>query len=173
MLPAKMRPAMLAPRVERRILLIRGQKVMLDRDLAELYGVATKRLNEAVRRNIARFPPDFMFELTNAEAERLRSQFATSNRARGGRRYLPLVFTEQGVAMLSSVLNSERAIQVNIAIVRAFVRLRQLLATHKELCRKLDELEHRYDRRFRVVFAAIRHLMASAKRPRRQIGFAR
>jgi hypothetical protein len=168
---AKESQALLVQRVERRILLIRGEKVMLDRDLAELYRVSTKRLNEQVRRNIARFPTDFMFQLTDAEAAGLRSQFATSNAGRGGRRYPPRVFTEQGVAMLSSVLHSERAIQVNIAIMRAFVRLRRLLATHKELARKLDELERKYDKHFAVVFAAIRKLMARVEPPRRRIGF--
>src|SRR5438034_2976608 len=113
---------------------------MLDSDLAELYAVSTRRLNEQVRRNLSRFPPDFMFQLTEEETAALRSQIAISNTVRGGRRYRPLVFTEQGVAMLSSVLHSERAILVNIAIMRAFVRLRQLLATHKDLARKLDEL---------------------------------
>ncbi len=175
---------MLVQRVERRILLIRGQKVMLDSDLAELYGVETKLLNRAVKRNIERFPEDFAFQVTseelaalrcqfgtsNGEAD-LRSQFATSKKGRGGRRYLPLVFTEQGVAMLSSVLRSKRAVLVNIAIMRAFVRLRELLATHKDLARKLEELERKYDKRFRVVFEAIRHLMAVAEPPARQIGF--
>src|ERR1051326_8162920 len=127
--------------IERRIYLSRGQKVMIDADLAELYQVPTKRLNEPVRRNLGRFPEDFMFQLTEKEASSLRSQFATSNEGRGGRRYLPYVFTEQGVAMLSSVLNSERAVMVNIAIMRAFVKMRELLATHKDLARKVDQLE--------------------------------
>src|SRR5215208_5210566 len=122
--------------IERRIYLIRGQKVMMDFDLAELYGVPTKRLNEQASRNKKRFPEDFMFQLTKEEAEALRSQSATSKTGRGGRRYLPYAFTEQGVAMLSSVLNSEQAIEVNIAIMRAFVRLRQLLETNEELNRK-------------------------------------
>jgi len=156
MRPAKPSQALLIRRVERRILLIRGEKVMLDVDLAELYGVQTKMLNRAVRRNLERFPGDFMFELTSGEVTRLRCQSGTSNAARGGRRYLPLVFTEQGVAMLSSVLRSDRAIQVNIAIMRAFVRLRALLATHKDLARRLEQLERKYDKRFRVVFVAIR-----------------
>jgi hypothetical protein len=150
----------LVRKVERRILVIRDQRVMLDRDLAGLYGVSTRRLNEQVRRNISRFPSDFMFQLTGAETDALRSQIATSNGGRGGRRYPPLVFTEQGVAMLSSVLHSERAVQVNIAIMRAFVRLRRLLATHKALARKLEDLERRYNRRFKVVFVAIRELIA-------------
>ena len=127
--------------IERRIYLIRGQKVMLDSDLAELYQVPTKRLNEAVKRNFDRFPEDFMFQLTDQETDSLRSQFATSNVGRGGRRYPPYAFTELGVAMLSSVLNSERAVQMNILIMRAFVKLRELLATHKDLARKIEKLE--------------------------------
>lgn len=166
--------------VERRILSLRGHKVMLDADLAELYGVATKVLNQAVKRNIERFPQDFMFQLTKKDVDglvdywdssALRSQFVTSNR-RGGRRYLPLAFTEQGVAMLSSVLHSPRAVQVNIAIMRAFVKLREILATHRELARRLDELESKYDKQFRAVFDAIRELMTPPPKPRRRIGFA-
>ena len=158
--------------LERRIYLIRGHKVILDRDLAELYGVPTKRLNEQVTRNINRFPGDFMFQLGYDEAEVLRSQIATSKEGRGGRRYLPHVFTEHGVAMLSSVLRSERAAQVNIAIMRAFVHLRQLLATHEELARKLDAMEHRYDAQFKVVFDVIRKLMEPPpEEPKRPIGF--
>jgi len=143
---------------------------MLDADLAKLYGVSTKRLNEAIRRNAARFPEDFMFQMNEEEADNLRSQFATS-KSWGGRRYLPYVFTEQGVAMLSSVLNSEQAIQVNIAIMRAFVRMRQLLVSHEELARTVDALEKKYDAQFRVVFDAIRALMEPTKPPRRRIGF--
>ena len=158
-------------RIERSILLIRGHKVMLDSDLATLYGVTTKRLNEQVRRNAGRFPADFMFQLTPEEVKSLRSQFTTSNRGRGGRRYLPYVFTEQGVAMLSSVLNSQRAIRVNIEIMRAFIRLREMLATHKDLARKLDTLEKKYDAQFRVVFDAIRQLMAPPEPKKRKIGF--
>jgi hypothetical protein len=160
-------------RIEKAILLIRGQKVILDHDLADLYEVSTKRLNERVRRNLARFPEDFMFQLTEEEAEALRSQFATSKKSRGGRRYLPYVFTEQGVSMLSSVLNSERAIEVNIAIMRAFVRLREMLASHKDLSRKLDELEKKYDSHFKIVFEAIRQLMAppTETEKKRRIGF--
>lgn len=159
--------------VERKILLIRGHKVMLDNDLAELYGVPTKRLNEQVRRNQARFPADFMFQLTEVEAKSLRSHFATSKKGRGGRRYAPLVFTEQGVAMLSTVLNSERAIQVNIEIMRAFVRLREMIASNKELARRLNELEKKYDAQFKVVFDAIRELMTPPETPTRRIGFRR
>ena len=128
-------------RIERSILLIRGHKVMLDADLAELYGVETRALLQAVSRNQKRFPEDFMFQMSKDEYELLRSQIVISKKGRGGRRYLPYVFTEQGVAMLSSVLRSERAVQVNIEIMRAFVRLRELVATHKDLARKLETLE--------------------------------
>jgi hypothetical protein len=158
-------------RIERSILLLRGHKVMLDADLAVLYGVSTKRLNEQVRRNRSRFPDDFMFQLTREEVRSLRSQIATSKQGRGGRRYAPLVFTEQGIAMLSTVLNSERAIQVNIEIMRAFVRLREMIATHKDLARKLEALERRYDAQFKVVFDAIRELMAPPESKKRKIGF--
>jgi hypothetical protein len=158
-------------RIERSILLIRSHKVMLDSDLAELYGVTTKRLNEQVRRNLSRFPEDFMFQLTESETHLLRSQFATSKKGRGGRRYLPYAFTEQGVAMLSSVLNSERAIKVNIEIMRTFVRLRRLLASHADLARKLDALERKYDAQFKVVFDAIRELMKPPESKKRPIGF--
>ncbi len=158
--------------IERRILLLHGQRVMLDSDLAGLYGVSTKRLNEQVRRNIRRFPADFMFQLSPDEAAALRSQNATLEAGRGKhRKYLPLVFTEQGVAMLSSVLKSERAAQVNIEIMRAFVRLRELIATKRDLARRLDELEKRYDAQFRGVFDAIRQLMAPPEKARRSIGF--
>ena len=144
---------------------------MLDADLAGLYGVTTKRLNEQVRRNRSRFPEDFMFQLTSTEAASLRSQIATSNKGRGGRRYAPYAFTEQGVAMLSTVLNSERAIQVNIEIMRAFVHLRQMLASNAQLARKLNALEKKYDAQFRVVFDAIRELMAPPEPKKRKIGF--
>lgn len=142
---------------------------MLDFHLAPLYGVSTKRLKEQVRRNLARFPSDFMFQLTPEEFDILRSQIATSSW--GGRRYSPYAFTEQGVAMLSSVLNSERAIQVNIEIMRAFVKLREILSTHKELARKLEELERKYDTQFKIVFEAIRQLMKPPEKPKRKIGF--
>ena len=144
---------------------------MLDADLAGLYGVTTKRLNEQVRRNRSRFPEDFMFQLTSTEAASLRSQIATSNKGRGGRRYAPYAFTEQGVAMLSTVLNSERAIQVNIEIMRAFVHLRQMLASNAQLARKLNALEKKYDSQFRVVFEAIRGLMTPPEPKKRKIGF--
>ena len=158
-------------RVSAAILIIREQKVMLDRDLAELYGVANKVLIQAVKRNADRFPEDFMFQLTEQEFNNLRSQFVTSSW--GGRRYPPYAFTEQGVAMLSSVLRSERAIRVNIEIMRAFVRLRRMLATNAELARKLAALEKKYDAQFRVVFDAIRELMTPpAPKKKRPIGFA-
>ena len=161
----------LAVQVERRILLIRGQKVMLDADLAELYGVPTKSLNLALKRNAERFPEDFMFQLTGDEAAGLRFHFETSKTARGGRRYRPYAFTEQGVAMLSSVLRSLRAVQVNIAIMRTFVRLREMLLSHADLARKLAALENKYDAQFKVVFDAIRELMQPSTPPRREIGF--
>ena len=144
---------------------------MLDRDLASLYEVETKVLNRAVQRNLKRFPSDFMFQLTAEEADFLRCQIGTSKKGRGGRRYLPYVFTEQGVAMLSSILNSERAVLVNVEIMRAFVKLRQLLASNTELSRRLDELESKYDKQFRVVFDAIRQLMTTPVRDRKEIGF--
>jgi len=161
----------LAVQVERRILLIRGQKVMLDADLAKLYGVPTKSLNLAVKRNDERFPEDFMFQLTGDEAAGLRFHFETSKSGRGGRRYRPYAFTEQGVAMLSSVLRSLRAVQVNIAIMRTFVRLREMLLSHADLARKLAALENKYDAQFKVVFDAIRELMQPSTPPRREIGF--
>jgi phage regulator Rha-like protein len=157
-------------RIEKAILLIHGQKVMLDADLAELYGVETKMLVRAVKRNINRFPTDFMFQLSKEEFDNLRFHFGTSSYW-GGRRYPPYAFTEQGVAMLSSVLHSQRAIQVNIEIMRAFIRLRQMLASHVELARKLDALEKKYDAQFKQVFEAIRRLMAPPEPKRRTIGF--
>ncbi|MGP0071996.1 MAG: ORF6N domain-containing protein [Bryobacteraceae bacterium] len=160
-----------AASIERRIYFIRAQKVMIDTDLATLYRVPTKVFNQAVRRNMQRFPADFMFQLTSDETENLRSQTVTSRW--GGRRYMPLVFTEQGVAMLSSVLKSDRAIQVNIAIMRAFVKLRELLATHRDLAQRLQELERkfqRHDGQIREVFDAIRALLASQP-DKRPIGF--
>jgi hypothetical protein len=155
--------------IEKRIYFVRSQRVIVDTDLATLYRVPTKVFNQAVRRNMLRFPADFMFQLTSDETDNLRSQIVTSSW--GGRRYLPFVFTEQGVAMLSSVLNSDRAIQVNIAIMRAFVKLRELLATHQDLAFRLEELEkkfHRHDGQIREVFDAIRALLAS---PKAAIGF--
>ncbi len=145
---------------------------MLDSDLAELYSVETKALNRAVRRNLDRFPMDFMFELTDSELENLRCQFGTSSPKHGGRRYFPLVFTEQGVAMLSSVLKSKQAVQVNIEIMRAFVHVRRMMETNQDLARKLSELEKKYDVQFKVVFDAIRNLVApTVTVKRRKIGF--
>jgi hypothetical protein len=160
-----------AERIERHILLIRGHKVMLDADLAELYEVETKELNLAVRRNFERFPEDFMFQLSEEEFRNLRFQSVTS-RSWGGRRYRPYAFTEQGVAMLSSVLRSPRAVQVNIAIMRAFVKLREILGSHRELAGRLDEMESRYDEQFKAVFDAIRELMKPPEKPRRRVGFS-
>jgi hypothetical protein len=161
-----------AERIEHAILMLRGHKVMLDSDLASLYGVQTKVLNQAVTRNIERFPEDFLFQLTDEEAAFLRSQFVTLKPGRGRhRKYLPYAFTEQGVAMLSSVLRSPRAVRVNIEIMRAFVRLRELIATNKDLARRLDGLEKKYDTQFKVVFDAIRQLMAPPDKTRRSIGF--
>ena len=165
------KPIVPAERIENCIYLLRGQRVMLDDDLAILYGVETKVLNRSVKRNLRRFPEDFMFQLSTKEFESLRCQFGTSKR--GGRRYPPYAFTEQGVAMLSSVLNSKRAIQVNIEIMRTFVRLRQMLASNVGLARKLAALEKKYDAQFRVVFDAIRELMTPPEpKKKRSIGFA-
>jgi hypothetical protein len=180
-------------RIRQAILLLRGHKVMLDRDLAALYGVPTKALKQAVKRHAGRFPDDFMFVLSSSELADWRSQFVTSKGDRMGLRHRPMAFTEQGVAMLSSVLNSERAIRVNIAItcppepraascdvvaeegrrrMRAFVQLRQLLATHEDLARKLAELEQKYDAQFQVVFDAIRQLMTPPDPARKKIGLS-
>ena len=156
-------------RIERLIYLIRRKKVKLDSDLANLYGVETKRINERVKRNFERFPNDFIFQLTEAEYTNLRSQVATSSW--GGRRSHPYAFTEQGVAMLSSVLNSKRAVQVNIEIMRTFVRLRQMLLSNKDLSRRLDEIEKKYDSQFKIVFDAIRQLMAPETKQKHRIGF--
>jgi len=159
-------------RIESLVLVIRGERVMLDADLARLYGTTTKRLNQQVRRNRRRFPHDFMFELTAQEGTALMSQNVTSKpQGRGGRRGPPFAFTEQGVAMLSSVLNSERAVEVNILIMRAFVKLRRLLATHADLARKVDALERRYDGQFKIIFDAIRELMKPPEPKRRAVGF--
>ena len=162
-------------KIESRIYEIRGQRIMFDRDLAELYGVRTKALKQAVSRNIERFPPDFMFILTYQEFANLRSQIVTSSsRQWGGTRYKPMAFTEQGVAMLSSVLRSKRAAQVNIEIMRAFVRLREMLSTHKELAQKIAELEERlgeHDEQIQVIFEAIHQLMSPPDKPPKKIGF--
>lgn len=159
-------------RIEKAIYLIRGEKVMLDVDLAELYEVQTKALNQAVRRNLDRFPSDFMFQLTKEEFSALnRSQIVTGSQKHRDPRFRPYAFTEQGVAMLSTVLRSKRAIAVNVEIMRTFVRLQQILISNAELARKLDGLEKRYDRQFKVVFDAIRQLMTPATTNRKQIGF--
>ncbi len=159
-----------AERIERRIFYLRGVKVMLSPDLSELYGVAVKALNQAVRRNLDRFPEDFMFQLTPEEFNDLKSQIVTSSWG-GMRRALPYGFTEHGIAMLSGVLKSPRAIRVNIEIMRAFVRLRQMLASNAELAHKLDELEKKYDQQFKIVFDAIRQLMIPLPAKAKPIGF--
>lgn len=156
--------------IEKHIYVIRNQKVMLDSDLAFLYNIPVKVLKQAVKRNINRFPEDFMFVLNKDENKSLRSQIVTLKRGQYSK-YLPFAFTEQGVPMLSSVLNSVRAIQVNIEIMRSFVKLRELLSTNKELSKRLDELEQKYDNKFRVIFDAIRELMQPQERERKQIGF--
>ena len=167
----------LAPlQLKQQIYSVRGLNVMLDSDLAELYGVETKILNQAAKRNSSRFPDDFMFQLDPQEFDALRSQNVTSNIGRGGKRYLPYVFTEQGVAMLSSVLRSERAVQVNIAIMRAFVSLRGLLTQDSDLARRILTLEEKYDRQFAAVFEAIRLMIeapaaAQDEAPERRMGF--
>lgn len=159
-----------AGRIEQRIFYLRGVNVMLSSDLAKLYGVVVKALNQAVRRNLDRFPEDFMFQLTPEEFSDLKSQIVTSSWG-GMRRALPYAFTEQGIAMLSGVLKSPRAIRVNIEIMRAFVKLRQMLASNAELSRKLDELEKKYDRQFKIVFDAIRQLMTPPSGKPKIIGF--
>jgi len=166
----KKTPRVTSGKIEHQIFQIRGQKVMLSPHLAELYGVETRVLVQAVKRNIDRFPEDFMFQLTKDEFEDLKSQIVISSWG-GIRRATPYGFTEQGVAMLSSVLRSKRAVQVNIEIMRAFVRLRQMLAENKELKQKLDELEKKYDEQFQVVFEAIRQLMAPPETSGKKIGF--
>jgi hypothetical protein len=160
--------------IVRKILFVRGEKVLLDRDLAELYGAETRVLKQAVRRNRKRFPKDFMFELTKQEFKDWRSQFVISNSDKMGLRYRPMAFTEQGVAMLSSVLNSDRAIEVNIAIMRAFVQLRKMIASNKDLAQKLKELEKRlekHDEDIKLIFEAIRELMTPPDTPPKKIGF--
>lgn len=174
-MPTDKHPLIPAEQIENRILLIRGQKVLLDADLAALYGVPTKRFNEQVKRNRDRFPADFMFHLNAEEHTVLRSQFATSNVGRGGRRYLPYAFTEHGAIMAASVLNSQRAIEVSVYVVRAFVRLRELLASHKELARRLDQLEKKlatHDQAITSLIHTIRQLTPpSAPKSKRPIGF--
>jgi len=162
----------ISEKIRDKIYSIRDMRVMLDRDLAELYGVETKVLNQAVTRNIKRFPEDFMFQLTSQELTNWRSQFVTSNsKEQMGLRRRPRAFTEQGVAMLSTVLNSERAIQVNIEIMRAFTRLRDMITNYKDLVQRIDEMESKYDENFRVVFDAIRQLIYPPEGEKRKIGF--
>ena len=156
--------------ISERIYFIRGEKVLLEFDLASLYGVSVKSLKQNVRRNLKRFPFDFMFELTREEVKILRSQFVTLGWGKYSK-YLPFAFTEQGVAMLSGILSSDRAIQVNIAIMRAFVQMRRLLETHKDLAEKIKELESRYDEQFSIVFEAIRQLIRQENEPRNPVGF--
>ena len=155
--------------IETRILTIRGFRVMLDSDLAEIYDVETKRLLEQVRRNIERFPEDFMFQLTAQEVANLRSQFATSSQ-HGGRRYLPYAFTEHGALMLASVLKSDRAVSMSIYVVRAFARLREMLSTHVALRRKIEEIEARYDQQFKYVFDALKLLLDPPRKAKKRIG---
>jgi ORF6N domain len=164
-----------APAIEKRILVVRERQVMLDEDLADLYGAETKRLIQQVKRNLKRFPEDFMFQLDRAEAEALRSQIATSNDGRGGRRYAPYVFTEQGVAMLSGVLRSERAIAVNVEIMRAFVELRRAAAGYAALEKRLDELEGgfgRHDEQLQQIFKTLRQLISPPIQRKRPVGFS-
>ncbi|MEK9184560.1 MAG: ORF6N domain-containing protein [Patescibacteria group bacterium] len=158
-------------RIENKIFFIRGKKIMLDRDLAKLYEVENKKLNQAVKRNITRFPTDFMFKLSINEFENWKSHFVTSNSDKMGLRKLPYAFTEQGIAMLSSVLNSERAIQVNIQIIRTFTKIRELIASNKDLRDQIEKLEKKYDQQFRVVFDVIKKLLATPLKPSKPIGF--
>jgi hypothetical protein len=163
-----------APAIEKRIFVVRKRQVMLDEDLADLYGVETKRLVEQVKRNLERFPQDFMFQLDKEEAAALRSQIATSNTGRGGRRYAPYVFTEQGVAMLSSVLRSKRAIAVNIEIMRAFVELRRVASSYEVIEKRLEQIEQgmgEHDGQLEQIFNALRQLIAPPPQPKRPIGF--
>ncbi len=158
-------------RVESAILLIRRERVILDSDLAALYGVSTARLNQQVNRNSERFPGDFMFRLSDVEFKDLILQNATSKRGRGGRRKRPYAFTEHGAIMAANVLNSKRAVQTSVQVVRAFVKIRQMLASNADLARKLDELEKKYDKQFKIVFDAIRHLMTPPPASAKPIGF--
>jgi hypothetical protein len=170
--PVTLKRVLVPPeQIEKAILFVRGERVILDSTLANLFGVSTTRLNQQVRRNLNRFPRDFMFQLTAEEYRDLMLQFATSKPRRGGRRKLPFVFTEHGIVMAANILNSERAVDTSVQIVRAFVRLRELVGSSVELARKLDALEQKYDRQFKVVFDAIRHLMLPPSAPRKLIGF--
>ena len=168
-LPEYMKEIASIEQISGRIYFIRGHRVMLDRDLAELYGVETKRLKEQVRRNIERFPDDFMFELTKNEFEILRSQFATSSW--GGLRYAPMAFTEHGVLMISSVLKNDKAVQVNILIMRVFIKFRAMLSAHKDLDRKIEEMERKYNNRFQIVFETLDQLINVKDKPKKKIGF--
>jgi len=163
----------LVPRhlIEDKILIFRGKKVMLDRDLSRLYNVETRILNQAVKRNTKRFPEDFMFQLTKEEMENWKSQIVMTNKEKMSLRRRPYAFTEQGVTMLSSVLNSERAIQVNIQIIRTFTKIREMLASHRELRRKIEEMEKKYDQQFKAIFDVIKQLMAPPEKPVKKIGF--
>jgi hypothetical protein len=165
-----MKETVLKATIEEKIYLIRGKRVMIDRDLAALYGVETRYLNKAVKRNSARFPSDFMFQLSKEEYNGLMFQIGTS-KGHGGTRKLPYVFTQEGVAMLSGVLHSHRAVQVNIEIMRAFVKLRTILIEHKDLKRKVEDIEKKFDGQFRIVFDAIRQLLEPPTKPKRRIGF--
>lgn len=163
-----------AESIERKILYIRDKKVMLDRDLAILYGVTTGNLNKAVKRNIDRFPENFMFQLNKNEMKSLRFQFGISNQGRGGRRYPPYAFTQEGIALLSSVLGSKRAIHINLHIMRTFVRLRELMISHKNLAQKIEHLEHKFkqhDKNFMIIFESIKKLLDSPEKPKNKIGF--
>ena len=169
----KKKPSILPP-VHSRILILRHQKVLLDSDLAQLYGVPVKRLNQQVKRNAERFPSDFMFQLTAKEHEVLRLHFATSSRTHGGRRYAPFAFTEHGAVMAATVLNSKKAIETSVVVVRAFLRLRKMLATNRQLAEKIAELEDRmesHDKTIQDIFEAIRELMAPPKASKERIGF--
>jgi hypothetical protein len=157
--------------IANKIFWIRGKKVMMDRDLAALYGVETRVLNQAVQRNSERFPNDFMFQLTKGEMENWKSQIVISNREKMGLRKTPYVFTEQGVAMLSSVLKSKKAIEVNISIIRSFLRLREILATHKDLVEKIEKMERKYDRQFKLIFDVMQRVLDEKQKPKQLIGF--
>src|SRR5947209_8984963 len=170
----KKRAIVLSKRVESRILVLRGHKVILDADLAELYGVEVKRLNQQVKRNIARFPGDFVLQLSSAQYESLRLQIATSKEGRGGRRYLPYAFTEHGAIMAATVLNSKRAIEMSVFVVRAFVRMREMLAKNRQLATKINELDRRletHDTAIQDLIEAIKELMAPEETSKRKIGF--
>jgi len=169
-MPKKTKAVIPVETVVSKIINLRGERALLDRDLAKMYGVETRVLKQAVRRNIDRFPDDFMFELTKKEQDSLRSQFVTLKRGQHSK-YPPFAFTEQGVAMLSSVLNSDRAIRVNIAIMRTFTHLRKMLVTHKDLKRKIEAMEKKYDEQFRIVFEAITQLIEEDEKPKKKIGY--